>query len=260
MGLYPSLFENDNSSKHELNNIIFSARVKDILLTNDSPLSKKTEGWSDLGSIQFKPLYKSIDINSDSNLIAKPLFSNIKQFPLKEEVVLIIKGPSNKLNNNPNSTDFYYFPLPVSIWNSNHHNAFPDIPNYNNKKEELDLGKKFVETQNIRNLLPTEGDILIEGRFGNSIRFSSTSKDTPWSNNGIKNSPITLIRNGQTLNTPQQPWIPIYEDINEDDSSIYLTSNQDIPLELSCKNLLTFNITLSNSFNSSLQILDTNSL
>ena len=44
-------------------------------------------------------------------------------------------------------------------------------------------------------------------------------------NNNI-NNPSILIRNGQPSNILNDGWIPITEDINKDQSSIYLTSNQ----------------------------------
>lgn len=239
---------------------IFYARVKDIVLSNEQNLFKKLKGWADIGSIEFKPLYTTIDDGGTTSLIAHPLFTNIKQYPLKEEIVMIISAPSNQLNFNPNSNDFYYFPLPIGLWNSNHHNAFPDIPNYDYKPRELELGNTFKEGD-IKNLYVDEGDVVIEGRFGNSIKFSSTTKKlynkNSWSDGENEGKPITIIRNGQTNNN-SDPWVPIYEDINNDDTSIYLTSDQEIPLEIACKNLQSFNITLSNSLNSSLQLPNSN--
>ena len=82
---------------------------------------------------------------------------------------------------------------------------------------------------------------MVEGRFGNSIRFGSTIDNnktphsSPWSNEGSKGNPITIIRNGQrdqpshTQDTYHQEfYTPVTEDINGDDSSIYLCSSQQI--------------------------------
>jgi len=264
MSLYPGNNTHSNSKGIPSSENIFSARVKDILLSNEQPLFKKLKGWADIGTIEFKPIFKSVDSDSISKSYAKPLFSNIKQYPLKNELVLILNAPSININDNPNAKEFYYLPIPIGLWNSNHHNAFPDISNYENNPKELNFGDNFNEKENIKNLIHEEGDIIFEGRFGNSIRFSSTNKkqgliQNPWSESGNDGDPITIIRNGQTNNPKSSPWTPIYEDINNDDSSIYLTSGQEIPLELSCKNLLSFNITLSNSLNISLQIPDANS-
>ena len=264
MSLYPSNNSNTQSRNQSSSENIFSARIKDILLSNDQPLFKKLKGWADIGTIEFKSIFKSVDSNSVAKSYAKPLFSNIKQYPLKNEIVLIISAPSVSINSNPNAKEFYYIPIPVGIWNSNHHNAFPDISYYENNPQELNFGEVFIEKEGIKNLIHEEGDLIFEGRFGQSIRFSSTNQkkgiiQNSWSENGNNGDPITIIRNGQKSEKDSSPWTPIYEDINEDHSSIYLTSGQEIPLEVACKNLLSFNITLSNSLNISLQIPDNNS-
>jgi hypothetical protein len=74
--------------------------------------------------------------------------------------------------------------------------------------------------------------MILEGRFGNSIRFGSTnnsqeiSNPNAWSDSGNTGDPITIIRNGQSSNLDEKGWLPTTERINEDASSIYLTSNQ----------------------------------
>ena len=113
-------------------------------------------------------------------------------------------------------------------------------------------GNTFEEKANIRNLFPNEGDVIIEGRFGNSIRFGSTAKqskenknvESPWSTEGKEGNPITIIRNGQSqVDLPNfNNWFPIYEDIQNDDSSIYMTSGQTIPVVLASNNFASFGI------------------
>ena len=112
-------------------------------------------------------------------------------------------------------------------------------------------GNTFEEKSNIRNLFPNEGDVIIEGRFGNSIRFGSTAKqskenknvESPWSTEGQEGNPITIIRNGQSqVDLPFNNWFPIYEDIQNDDSSIYMTSGQTIPVVLASNNFASFGI------------------
>ena len=99
---------------------------------------------------------------------------------------------------------------------------------------DIGLGITFKENNTIKNLQPFEGDILLEGRWGNTIRFGSTVNDSsppnPWSNNGENGEPIIIIKNGQTAES-NDTWIPQVENINSDKSSIYLTSNQQIPIE-----------------------------
>jgi hypothetical protein len=290
MSLYPSLQASisSNSSKKgsSSQNTFFFARVNDILLSTQT----KTEdffndagGWSGLGSIKFTQLGSSTDKDKPSTLIARPLFTNVLQYPILEEIVLILQAPSEGLNKDPQAKNYYYLTT-VGLWNSIHHNAFPDIPNFNKKikntnktstkeieegntktnnpdTEVLKFGNSFKEKSGIRNLLPEEGDIIVEGRWGQSIRFSSTTtKKLPnnsWSAQGELGSPITIIRNGQSKEkNTSAPWVPLYEDINNDGSSIYMSSGQDIPLELASKNLKSFDVTVGSAFNSALQIPD----
>jgi hypothetical protein len=92
----------------------------------------------------------------------------------------------------------------------------------------------------IHPLLPYEGDIIYEGRFGNSIRFGSTVKaathKNDWSSIGNDGDPITIFRNGQSYDQRGVDkisgsfWVPCLENINDDQSSIYLTSTQQVPL------------------------------
>ena len=109
------------------------------------------------------------------------------------------------------------------------------------KNEEINYnyGSTFIERSNIHPLLPYAGDIIIEGRWGNSIRFGSTVQsnnliyNNDWSKEGENGNPITIIRNGQPEDVSSEGYLPIVENINTDLSSIYLTSNQAIPLETS---------------------------
>jgi hypothetical protein len=288
--LYPSLQTSisDNSSKKGGGggNTFFFARVNDILIstkTETEDFFNEAGGWSGLGSIKFTKLGSSTDNGTPTSLIARPLFTNILQYPILQEIVLILQAPSEGLNKDPQAKTFYYLTT-VGLWNSIHHNAFPDIPNFNKKiknknktstkeieegstktnnpdTEVLKFGNSFKEKSGIRTLLPEEGDIMVEGRWGQSIRFSSTTaKKLPtnsWSAQGELGSPITIIRNGQTKEkNTSAPWVPIYEDINKDGSSIYMSSGQDIPLELASKNLKSFDVTVGSAFNSALQIPD----
>ena len=82
------------------------------------------------------------------------------------------------------------------------------------------------------------GDSLLEGRYGQSLRFGSTAKSKSekknnWSNSGENGDPITILRNGQPSKVSDEGWIPITENINNDLSSIYLTSTQKLPYKLS---------------------------
>lgn len=243
---------------------IKAVRVIDIILNEKSiPVIFKYFGeYSTIGNIIFElpefPQQTTPQIDINNVKIAKPIFSNIKHYPLKNEIVYIIELPSTDINNNPEDIDYYYFP-PINLWASNHHNALPNeaftqlLPDSQKRdyqqveggsirkatdgNTEIDLGKTFKEKLNIQPLQPYEGDIIYEGRWGQSIRFSSTinPSDNNWSNNSSNGEPITIINNG-IYNNGKQPWFPTVEDINLSPSSIWLSSTQQLPLEASSIN------------------------
>lgn len=217
----------------EINNF----RVKDIILDENHPYFSTYGEWASIGMVLIEDVTNPSEA-TDAIRVAYPLFPNIKHYPLLNEIVAVIDLPDNKLEEAGNSKISYYFP-PINIWGTPHHNAIPGASNppfslsksisqilegSTNKAvdetTELVLGNTFIEQSNINPLKPFEGDHIIEGRFGQSLRFGSSE--------GI--NAITKIRNGQGEET-NEGWNTIEEDINLDKASIYLTSNQQIELE-----------------------------
>tara|TARA_Y100000385_G_scaffold30462_1_gene28716 strand:- start:626 stop:1849 length:1224 start_codon:yes stop_codon:yes gene_type:complete len=233
---------------------IISVRVKDIILNESHPEFKNYGEWNGIGTI----FYDAIDFPFAERTanIAKPLFSNLKFYPLINELVSIVFLASTDSQSNTNIVVPYYLPS-INIWNSQHHNALPDPtqePNSNSQQDyqqseagveqnvrrvndnstEINLGKGFNEKINTYPLQAFIGDYLIEGRWGNSIRFGSTTQNSnnEWSNVGESGSPIVIIRNGQPVDEDQDSWVPISENINKDQSSLYLTQGQKLPIEM----------------------------
>ena len=235
-------------------NRLIAVRVLDIILDINHPLAETYGNYDAIGTIFYSVLDNdSIDIIPKNASTASPLFSYLKYYPLINEVVLILTTNDKNIYNGKQKTT-YYLPQ-VNMWSHPHHNALPSFQNTNensstsnNYKEteaglirksedentDITLGQYFEEQLNIKPLLPYEGDMILEGRFGNSIRFGSTnisdeiSNPNGWSDLGNTGDPITIIRNGQSSNLDEKGWIPTTENINEDASSIYLTSNQRI--------------------------------
>jgi len=267
-GLWGARDKGRSSSSNSSQFPIFSARVKQIILDNSDAKAFLAAGeWNGIGAIKFEntkapnnsPYGVDFTINT-ADIFAYPLFPNIKHYPLLEELVIIFWLPSENVQANSSAGKYYYLP-PINVWSSQIQNAIPgadDIPQLQKKDNSLvaagstnvvvnttgsnlTLGKTFIEG-NYNPLLPFEGDIIYEGRFGNSIRLgSSINSTTPnlWSNGSIKGSPIFILRNGQGPTT-KESWEPIVEDINSDPSSIYLTQDQPIPLVVSSPNQASF--------------------
>ncbi len=251
---------------------IQSARVVDISLNSNSTLWADTGEWGGIGTIKFQligtPTTQQNSSRSTTTNFAKPLLPNIKNYPLVNEIVLLFQLPNTQESQATTKLSYYYL-NPISLWNANHHNAYPDIYSSNNgqsapsflkdyqqieagnvrrttqKEIKIDLngssGGTFVERSNIHPILSFAGDNIIEGRFGNSIRLGNTSKtggeiQNNWSTSGENGSPISIIRNGQPVSASNEGWIPITENINNDLSSVYLTSTQQIPIEVAVTN------------------------
>ena len=241
--------------------LIQSVRVLSVVLNENHPRFIELGEWNGLGTIEYESVENPLP--SQKPPTAKPLYSNNKKYPLVNEVVYLLSLPNNNLNVFSTSASEYYLDV-VSLWNHCHHNGYPTLPNelppqqqkdyrqtsignirrITDKSTEIDLGKTFIERPNIHPLKPFEGDIIYEGRWGNSIRFGSTIKTKPptiaslnnWSTgNSISGDPIVILRNGQGKQS-DEGWIPVVEDINNDESSIYLTSTQKVPLKSSSNN------------------------
>jgi len=255
---------------------LLAARVIDISLvtsTNGASIFQTTGEYANIGAIKFELLGNSTSKeNFPQGPIAYPLDTNVRKVPLINEIVFIMSGPSRNiaLEGNSDAIDFYYTNA-ISVWGRSHLNMLPSNSSTskntntvskedvergieNNKDSQVvepKPGNTFEEKANIRNLFPNEGDVIIEGRFGNSIRFGSTAKqseenknvESPWSTEGREGNPITIIRNGQSqVDLPFSNWFPIYEDIQNDDSSIYMTSGQLIPVTLASTNFASFGV------------------
>lgn len=232
-------------------------------LKEDNPdLFARYGEYFSLGGILFdsvsNPTPENVEGNPlDGYIFAKPLYPNIKNIPLINEITYVISFPTPRLQDpdfvDLNDSGFYYFP-PVNLWNSNHHNALPNplstttqtpseqkdyqqveagsSQKITDNTEDINLGNTFEEKADIKPLQPYEGDVIFDGRWGQSLRFGSTvpGTDNTWSETGNSGDPITILRNGQGEQSGE-PWIPMVEDINNLESSIWFTSTQQIPLE-----------------------------
>lgn len=262
-GNHQNIFNTDPSyaSSTKFSSNLIPARVLDIILDNSHPKFKEYGEWNSIGLIFFTTniiLPASLNFStspsstSTTEATALPLYANVKNYPLINELIYLIYLPSNEILENPQQFIPYYLP-PINMWNSQHHNGIPTVDqvndqnvinDYENTKtgnykrvtdnsSDVFLGKTFNEKTDIHSLLPYEGDIIHEGRWGNSIRFGSTVQNAvisnQWSEEGNNGDPITIIRNGQAKYISDS-WVPEVEDINRDLSSIYLTSTQKLPL------------------------------
>ena len=236
---------------------VLPARVLATVLDNETyPEIFKANGeWASIGGIVFEFVETPLPgDNLEGRLFALPLLANLKNYPVKNEIVSLLISSDTSINTNTNSYRYYYLPA-TNIWSSNHHNAVPQeiyknqglqpaqkkdyqqvgggsVRRVTDGSTEIEFDNGFKERVNIRPLSPFAGDLIVEGRWGNSIRLGSTNSSTlsnTWSSVGQEGDPLIILRNGQFSSTVE-PWIPLSEDINTDGGSIYLSSTQKIPV------------------------------
>ena len=181
--------------------------------------------------------------------IVKPSNINIKQIPLVGEFVLIYKTFNEQSTSNKWREGWYYV-ASVDLQSSINENMLPGISD-GLTQEQIDAiqpGKTFVR-KSISPLQPYEGDILVEGRYGNSIRFGSSINTTypagyyykpahwftPGSSGG---DPIIVLSNGRK-NLSAKEFV--VEDAEQDASSLYLTSTQHLNILKLSKELTVHN-------------------
>ena len=258
----------------DLSSFIVVARVTDIVLNDKHEYFNNVGRYNGIGAIYYEIVNES-GTNTDYegiNNFALPYDPQLKSYPLINEYVVLIKIPNNQTGNLTGAVSYFYL-SPVNLWNHPHCDPYPNplpvntkeplpqqldysavssldnptrqVSNNNTYDPNSELNSKrnpsqntFIEKSNIHPLLPFMGDVLLEGRHGQSLRFGSTAKPpsstlTPeinnnWSSVGKNGNPITILRNGQPTNISDKGWIPITEDITNDLSSIYLTSYQQL--------------------------------
>jgi hypothetical protein len=234
---------------------VVAARVIDIVLDENHPKFNDVGQWNGIGAIFYEFVNQSGTATSSN--FALPYDSQLKTYPLVNEIVLLFSLPNQQIGQNTSNQSYFYL-KPLGVWNHPHHDAYPNListpkpsqtQDYKSTENgvirqvtdgstEINLNSPvnpsqntFVEKTDIHPLMPYMGDVLMEGRHGQSLRFGSTAKSqstlkNDWSTSGNNGDPITILRNGQPIKTDDKGWIPIVENVNQDLSSIYLTSTQ----------------------------------
>ena len=150
-----------------------------------------------------------------------PLDPNNSQIPARGEAILRTEFLAKD-----NSTS------KLNIQNSPIANTKPNISSYASKPiEDFQLGKYFTESKlGNKKLITREGDTIIQGRFGNSIRLGSNQSEdffnNPRTSDYIESPNVKIVSgikdNGSDDNLFYQ------ENLNTEVNSIYLTTQEDV--------------------------------
>jgi hypothetical protein len=137
--------------------------------------------------------------------VVLPLMPHITNIPVIGEHVVVVEYNAQ-----------HYYTCIINRKNSNNENSIPGAAG--GYVENTKYGETF-QKKDIRRVEVCEGEIVYEGRFGNSIKLGCDHNT---------NSPIIKIRAGQAnLNADVKDNLnlPTKESIDNDHSSIYLTSD-----------------------------------
>jgi len=225
-----------NSLKKRINEIVQESKfyelepveVLEVHLDDTKSSFPTIEGEPDyayIGGVIGRFVFSEQGLNIDRCKNFKPLNPNMNITPAVGEIVIGVKYLSD-----------YYFTSAVNLFGNPNLNVQHGVSRIKRKNtlsskqgittpaEENDtntnVGYYLDDGRNkdARKILPNEGDIILEGRFGNSIRIGSDLK------NGNTESPNIILNVGQTIEGDTK--VPIQEKIDTDGSSIYLTTNQ----------------------------------
>jgi hypothetical protein len=139
-------------------------------------------------------------LDTSNNVLVEvfPIDANIKKIPILGEQVMVVTSQTADSNSKSKQKRKYYLHT-VPVQSNIHNNSLPTAnstqastaggdysdtsagnPNTSGGSSDVDLGKGFVERTDVGSLQPFLGDVLIEGRFGHSLRFgySPTDSDT----------------------------------------------------------------------------------
>ena len=225
----------------------YELEIAEVLEVFDSeeklPENDKGEKiWGLLGCIKARPHQSEKDKIVAKLKIYQPLDMNMTKMPLRNEHVVIVKY----LNNH------YYLPV-VSMLGSVNANIIPGTSGFRDQKmidddfiyDFFEANKDFGNDEKVRRLIPREGDVTLEGRFGNTIRFGSAIVEGAHGDDtSTQDSPNILMRVGQLTdaqlfdeqNLRQEledtNFKPAEENINSDGSSIWMTTDQKVNLDI----------------------------
>jgi len=202
-------------------------RVVDVILDENHPEYKNRGGGIAINGVFYKPLSSNASEKSLTELpFAYQQGAQIKVVPLIGEIVRVSPLPVPSGNDFNGKTRRYYTNI-LNIWNNANSNFYPDVDS--NFDIDFTQQNRFIELGNINPIASSPGDVQIEGRQGQSLRFSGgKALSNPWTDDDNVGKPLIILSNGQK--ETKEGFSLIGEDVNEDSSSIYMVSDHQVPL------------------------------
>ena len=207
-------------------------RVIDIIMDANHVEYNERGASSSLYGVFFREIGRPYDEDRDVKTdFAYSQTDGSLRIPLKGEVVKIESQPSPDRDKNAKAPRQYWTRV-VNMWNHPQHSASPL-----GSVDENDFGEDFKETTDVNPLQGFPGDVLIEGRHGNSLRMGGTNfTSNIFSDEDNNGKPYNILKAGQEPSEPH--FNPTVEEINKDKSSIYMMSDHKVGLIESNVNIL----------------------
>ncbi len=219
---------------------------------------------NDIGKIRVRLFGISKEDNDDDvNVVAYPADMNMVKYPIPGELVQLVVGLQSQTRKSKFTSTYYY----ISVFATNRSitfNSDPYIgrtlpaniaeltyftPDYESRFErKIQSLDSFITKKDIGNVIkdkpllrPSEGDIIIQGRFGSRVRLGSTSVavdllslledgvPNEWSERGGAAGDPIVILSADRATTGKV----VYEESDNIDSVVYISSQQTVPVSLS---------------------------
>jgi hypothetical protein len=223
------------------------AVVEDIILNEQHPEYEGQTGIN-IGMAKIRLIPDDRNVPKDQLNWAMPLESTIREYPLKNEIVMVFYSVgrlfyTRRVNINNKITESSwpglsqkFSPLPPSSDTSQEVSIAaqggPAFRPWGNT-QSTNLGDEFAENPSVKMVRPNEGDTIIQGRFGNIIRFGSSLFSNPVTATPQPNLLLTVGQDISKAVSTQQPSVYslVYEDINKDKSCIWMIVDERVTLD-----------------------------
>lgn len=194
-----------------------------------------------LGAIQISMGGTKTHLGQVTNIYARPAIFN-RRIPLIGEQVMVMRAPTNDESTDGAKGSGYIYFNPINatddlvlhkfrhLFNRDQDRQAPARAKIKHDRDEP--GYTFPKVpKKTHNIQPFEGDDIVEGRFGQSLRFGSSvqgdmsvySEKPSWMG-GENTDPLIIMR----LKKPAGGGVSKYviEDLGTDDASIYIATTQ----------------------------------
>lgn len=221
--------------------------VEDVIVNEDHPQYSAANG-TNIGMVRVRLIPEDRGVQSEQLNWAMPLETSIRQYPLKNELVMVFYSLgrlfyTKRINVNNKITENSWPGLAQSFSPTiNEVNRVENLklaseggPTYTpwNREQAFTLGNEFAENPSAKMARANEGDTIIQGRFGHIIRMGSSLFSNPITTRPEPNLLITVGQEYDRVVSTQKesPFALVSEDINLDKNCIWIVTDEEVKLE-----------------------------